>query len=192
MVLIPDPEVTRWVEDAFDHLDETHSCRRVAAWLVEKIGKKISHQGITNIWKEHRGPNSDKPSKLLKEREKARNKASPKGRQAKKIAATKRKQSDAKLVLTISSKKLAKLKGTDAKPKTVTDDIDFNAVQQVAQKQTVVFEPCRDRRPTFQRHQSGKYYSVGQWAVQKPTALSHTPSDISALETSTACFAANQ
>ena len=115
----------------------------------EKTGKKISHQGIANIWKEHRGPNSDKPSKLLKEREKARNKASPKGRQAKKIAATKRKQSDAKLVLTISSKKLAKLKGTDAKPKTVTDDIDFNAVQQVAQKQTVVFEPCRDRRPTF-------------------------------------------
>ena len=74
LVLIPDPEVTRWVEDALDHLDETHSCRRVAAWLVEKIGKKISHQGITNIWKEHRGPDSDKPSKLLKGKEKARKK----------------------------------------------------------------------------------------------------------------------
>ena len=98
MVLIHDPEVTRWVETATDHLDEGHSCRRVVAWLVEKTGKKISHQGITNIWKEHRGPNSDKPSKLLKEREKARKKAPPKGRQAKKIAATKRKQSDAKRV----------------------------------------------------------------------------------------------
>ena len=67
LVLIPDPEVTRWVEDALNHLDEGHSCRRVASWLVEKTGKKISHQGITNIWKEHRGPGSDKPSKLLKE-----------------------------------------------------------------------------------------------------------------------------
>ena len=71
LVLIPDPEITRWVEDALDHLDEGHSCRRVAAWLVEKTGKKISHQEITNIWKEHRGPDSDKPSKVLKEREKA-------------------------------------------------------------------------------------------------------------------------
>ena len=35
----------------------------------------------------------------------------------KKIAATKRKQSDAKRVLTMSSKKLAKLEGTDAEPK---------------------------------------------------------------------------
>ena len=52
LVLIPDPEVTKWVEDALDHLDEGHSCLRVAAWLVEKTGKKISHQGITNIWKE--------------------------------------------------------------------------------------------------------------------------------------------
>ena len=66
LVLIPDPEVSRWVEDALDHLDEGHSCRRMALWLVEKIGKKISHQGITNIWKEHRGPGSDKPSKTSK------------------------------------------------------------------------------------------------------------------------------
>ena len=72
LVLIPDLEIIRWVENALDHLDQGHSSRRVAAWLVEKTGKKISHQGITNIWKEHRGPNSDKPSKLLKEREKAR------------------------------------------------------------------------------------------------------------------------
>ena len=80
LVLIPDPEVVRWVEDALDHLDQGHSSRRVAAWLVEKTGKTISHQGITKIWKEHRGPGSDKPSKRLKEREKA----APKGRTAKK------------------------------------------------------------------------------------------------------------
>ena len=133
LVLIPDPEVIRWMEDALDHLNEGHSCRRVAAWLVEKTGKKISHQGITNIWKEHRGPGSDKPSKLLEEQEKARKKAAPKGRQAKKIAATKSKQSDARCVLTMFSKKLAKLEGKDAESKTVTDDLDFKAAQQVAQ-----------------------------------------------------------
>ena len=41
----------------------------------------------------------------------------------------------------MSSKKLAKLEGKDAQPKAVSDDLDFNAVQQVAQNQTVVFEP---------------------------------------------------
>ena len=40
----------------------------------------------------------------------------------------------------MSSKKIAKLEGIDAQPKNVTDDLDFNAVQQVAQNQTVVFE----------------------------------------------------
>ena len=89
------------------------------------------------------------PQKLLKEREKARKKAASKGRQAKKIAATKRKQSDAKRVLTMSSKKLAKLEGMDAKPKTVTDDLDFNAVQQVAKNQTFVFEPLPGPQTEF-------------------------------------------
>ena len=27
-------------EDPLDHLDEGHSCRRVAAWLVEKMAKR--------------------------------------------------------------------------------------------------------------------------------------------------------
>ena len=48
-----------------------------------KTGKKISHRGITNILKEHRGPDSDKTSKLLKVREKIRKKAALKGRLAK-------------------------------------------------------------------------------------------------------------
>ena len=42
LVLIPDPEVVGWVETALDHLDQGNSTRRVAAWLVEKTGKKIS------------------------------------------------------------------------------------------------------------------------------------------------------
>ena len=42
LVLIPDPEVVGWMEDALDHLDQGNSTRRVAAWLVEKTGKTIS------------------------------------------------------------------------------------------------------------------------------------------------------
>ena len=42
LVLIPDPKIIRWVEDALDRLDQGNSTRRVAAWLVEKTGKTIS------------------------------------------------------------------------------------------------------------------------------------------------------
>ena len=41
LVLVPGPEVVRWVEDAMDSLDQGHSSRRVAAWLVEKLIKKF-------------------------------------------------------------------------------------------------------------------------------------------------------
>ena len=52
LVLIPDQAKTNLVEQAMDHLDQGHSSRKVATWLTEKTGQKISHQGITNIWKE--------------------------------------------------------------------------------------------------------------------------------------------
>ena len=149
LVLIPDPEVVRWVEDALDHLDQGNSTRRVAAWLVEKTGKTISHQGIVNIWTAHRGPDSDNPSKLLKQRIKDRKKAAPKGKEAKKIAAAKRKKSDAKRVLTMTEKKLSKLEGKDAAPKNVSDDLDFNVVQQKFSSQDVVFEPLPGPQTEF-------------------------------------------
>ncbi len=49
----------------------------------------------------------------------------------------------------MSLKKVAKLEGTDSKPKTVTDDLDFNAVQQVGQNRTVVFEPLTGPQTEF-------------------------------------------
>ena len=42
LVLIPDLEMVRWVEDAIDSLDQDHSSRRVAAWSVEETDQKIS------------------------------------------------------------------------------------------------------------------------------------------------------
>ena len=90
----------------------------------------FSNQGLVNIWTAHRGPESDNPSALLKQRIKDRKKAAPKGKEAKKIAGAKRKKSDAKRVLTMTEKKLSKLEGKDTVPKNISDDLDFNVVQQ--------------------------------------------------------------
>ena len=49
LVIIPNPEMVRWVEDAMDSLDKGHISLRVAASLVEKTDQNLSHQGITNI-----------------------------------------------------------------------------------------------------------------------------------------------
>ena len=51
LLLVPDEAMVEWVEKAMDHLDQGHSSRKVAAWLEEKTGEKISHQGILNIWR---------------------------------------------------------------------------------------------------------------------------------------------
>ena len=58
--------MVRWVEDAMDSLDQDHSSRRVAAWLVEKTDQKISHQGIMNIWEAQPCTVSVEPSEPIK------------------------------------------------------------------------------------------------------------------------------
>ena len=90
MVLEPDWECIKWVEQEFDYLENGHSTRKVAAWITEKSGHKISHQGIMNLWNIHCGPETDKPSKLFKERAQELKKAASKGKKAKKIAPAKR------------------------------------------------------------------------------------------------------
>ena len=137
LVCVPDPEMVRWVEMAMDHLDQGHSSRRVAAWLVEKTGQKISHQGILNIWREHRGSTSKQIKKLNKQAKQKR----PKTAADKKLATAKRQKLDAKRRLTMAEKKLAKIEGKDEEPTSVSDTLDFNAIQQKAQHQTIVFQP---------------------------------------------------
>lgn len=41
----------------------------------------------------------------------------------------------------MTEKKLAKLEGTDEQPTSVSEDLDFNAVQQISQTQDVIFAP---------------------------------------------------
>ena len=50
-----------------DGLDQSHSSRQVAAWLMKKTDQKISYQGIIKIWKRHCGKGTTKPSKGIKQ-----------------------------------------------------------------------------------------------------------------------------
>ena len=135
LVAIPDTVMVEWVEQALDGLEEGHSSRRVSEWLSKKTGVRISHQGIINIWKERR-PNSKRQKTLAKDRKKTR----PKTFADKKLAAVKRKKSDAKRMLTMSEKKLAKLEGTNEQ-KTVSETLDFGSIATQKQTQEIIFAP---------------------------------------------------
>ena len=77
--LIPDEDYTPLIEQALDHLDEGYSGRKVTEWLNDKLERTISHQGLRNIWAEHRPK-----SKRLKALKKENNKSKPKTKDAKK------------------------------------------------------------------------------------------------------------
>ena len=121
LALEPAWECIKRIEQGFDYLENGHSTRKVAAWITEKSGDKISLQGIMNLWNIHCGPGTDKPSKLLQERAKESKKAAPKGRTAKKVAAAKNKKMPMPSVITMAEKHLAKIGGTNASDNAVTD-----------------------------------------------------------------------
>lgn len=139
LVAVPDPEMVKWIEEAMDGLDQGHSSRRVAAWLSEKTGEKISHQGILNIWKAHRGRGTEKSSKRVRELKKANKERQPKTAEEKKLAALKRKKADAKRLLTIREKALAQVE--EKEHTDISSSLDFNAVEQKQQSNEVVFAP---------------------------------------------------
>ena len=142
LVLHPDQELVGVVEEAMDYLDQGHSSRRTAAWLSEKVGVTISHQGLSNIWKAHRSDSSE----LLKSRKKQRRKNAPKTKAEKDVKAAKRKRSDAKRVLVMTEKKIAKLEGKEAN-NPVSDGLDFNAVPQSTNE--IVFTPNEGPQTEF-------------------------------------------
>lgn len=133
LLLFPDETLVSLVEEALDYLENGHSTRKVAEWLTGKGGRKISHQGIILLWRKHRPD-----SKRIKELDKATKKRKPKTRKDKKIAAVKRKRSDAKRVATLMTKKLAE---HEDKPETISNTLDFSSVEEQAKKQEVIFAP---------------------------------------------------
>jgi hypothetical protein len=146
LVLIPDEAKAVLVEEALDYLEDGHSSRKTAEWLTSKTGDKISHQGLIHIWKDRRGPDSDNPSKRLKELAKQNRKRKPKTAEDKKLAAAKRKQTDAKRRLTIAKKRLEQLQPTEQLD---TSNLDFSVIESEKQKQEVIFAPNEGPQTEF-------------------------------------------
>lgn len=80
-IFVPDLEAIRWIEEAMDHIDNGVSSRDTAAWLSAKLNDPISHQGILDIWKKHRGKDKDNPR--AKEFRKRRRATIPKTKEGK-------------------------------------------------------------------------------------------------------------
>lgn len=146
MVAVADMEKATLVEEAMDYLDEGHSSRKTAEWLSSKTGDRISHQGLIGIWKAHRGPKSDNPSKRLKQLAKDNRKRKPKTKEEKTLATAKRRQSDAKRRLTIAKKQLAELQPNEELD---TANLDFSVIESEKQKQEVVFAPNEGPQTEF-------------------------------------------
>jgi hypothetical protein len=148
LVLVPDPEMVPFVEEAMDYLDAGHSLRSVCDWITKKTGRSISHQGISNIWRLHR---SDKPSEHMKKLKAEARKRKPKTKEEKIKQEAQIKLRTAKRVQTVNQKKLARLEKpeepeevavhSDAPPKrlyTVSDSIDHTAEPAETE---IVFKP---------------------------------------------------
>jgi len=141
-ILIPDEDMMDFIVEALDHIDKGGSLRETAAWLTQKTGKSISHQGINKIWKERRGAlDGNKREKQQKKTRKAR---APKTGPEKAKAKIKRKAADAKRVLTLQKKKLEQWEDKPAKEvtltprKTISETLDFDAAPE---EREIVFAP---------------------------------------------------
>lgn len=138
--LIPDEDYIPFVEQAMDHLDEGYSGRKVTEWLNDKCERTLSHQGLRNIWAEHRPK-----SKRLKSLKKENKKSKPTTKDAKEEARLRRKIADSKRVKTMMESKLAKHKGTDVEAEeefqSISDTLDFGVITQEQQEREIVFQP---------------------------------------------------
>ena len=138
--LIPDEDYTPLIEQALDHLDEGYSGRKVTEWLNDKLERTISHQGLRNIWAEHRPK-----SKRLKSLKKENKKSKPKTKDAKTEARLRRKIADSKRVKTMMESKLAKHTGADVEAEeefqSISETLDFGVITQEQQEREVVFQP---------------------------------------------------
>lgn len=104
LVLIPDPDLSPYIKEAFDFIDDGGPFRTAAQWLTEKCGRSISHQGIKRIWEDRRGdPKTNPRAKAMQKQAKARKPKTPADR---KKAEIKTKLSQAKRLQTIRQKQL--------------------------------------------------------------------------------------
>ena len=133
LILLPNPEVVALVEKAFEYLENGHSYRETAHWLSTQSGKKISHQGLANIWRRHCPAKESDRQKALK---KQRLKNKPKTAEEKHAAKLKRKRSDARRILTLAEKKI-KASGIEDEDN-ISEGLDFDARPE---EREVIFTP---------------------------------------------------
>lgn len=143
LLAVPDWNLIGFIEKAMDFLDEGNSYREAARWLTEKSGTEVSHQGLANIWKKHRGDKNPR----IKELAKRKKKNAPKTKKERELQDLKKREAGAKRSLTATKKKLKALNGeenptpeqVELTPQQFSDTLDFNAKPQTAHK--VVFSP---------------------------------------------------
>lgn len=147
---VPNWDQVAFVEQAMDYLDQQHSLRETAAWLSDKTGVKISHQGLKVIWERHRGNDKDNPRrKVLKERKK---KTAPRTPEAKKAEELRYKRAATKRTIRFAEKRLAKVVEQEKSLSNVNGDGDHTPVvagsdnvpldfSSIPQNQEIIFQP---------------------------------------------------
>jgi hypothetical protein len=136
LILVPDPDQVVFLEEAFTYLDSGHSLRKTAEWVASKLGRSVSHQALSNIWKSHR-KGSDKTVRV-KELEKAKRKRKPKTKQEKEEAALRTQLAQARRRLTLTEKKVKQRIQDDENPVSFSDSLNFDAQPEQAE---VIFKP---------------------------------------------------
>jgi hypothetical protein len=141
LLAVPNWDLIGYIEKAMDFLDEGNSYRDAARWLSENSGHEVSHQGLANIWKRHRG---DAKNPRIKQLAKRKRKNAPKTKEEREVHDLKKREAAAKRSLTATKKKLQALNGEEEKPNlepvslNFSDTLDFEAP---TKEQPVIFAP---------------------------------------------------
>ena len=142
LLAVPDWNLIGFIEKAMDFLDEGNSYREAARWLSENSGQEVSHQGLANIWKRHRG---DAKNPRIKQLAKRKRKNAPKTKEERELHDLKKREAAAKRSLTATKKKLQALNGEEEEQPNLepvslqfSDSLDFEASPK---EQAVIFAP---------------------------------------------------
>jgi hypothetical protein len=143
--LIPDPDQTPLFEEAFVYLDNGHSLRKTAEWVSSKLGRSVSHQALSNIWKSHR-KGEDKTARV-KQLEKAKRQRKPKTKEEKEEAALRTQLAQARRRLTLTEKKVKQRIQDEENPVSFSDSLNFDATPTVEAE--VIFKPNEGPQTEF-------------------------------------------
>ena len=140
LLAVPDWNLIGFIEKAMDFLDDGNSYREASRWLSENSGHEVSHQGLANIWKRHRGDKNPRIKQLATRKRKN----APKTKEERELRDLKKREAATKRSLTVTKKKIDAISGPEEAPQLVpttqqfSDTLDFTAQPK---EQTVIFSP---------------------------------------------------